>query len=127
MADLWGHKRFVCWSMILTTPFLVIFVYGGGPMAFVVLALAGMLFISTFSVTIVMAQAILPCRLGMASGLMVGFAVGTGGIGVTFLGMIADHWGIPAAMKAILILPVIGFFLSLLIQYPPKPRRDQNH
>jgi MFS transporter, FSR family, fosmidomycin resistance protein len=126
MADLWGHKRFVSWTMLLTLPFLFVFVYGDGFAAFVMLALAGMLFISTFSVTIVMAQTILRYRLGMASGLMVGFAVGTGGIGVTFLGMIADHWGVPAAMKAILILPVIGFFLSLLIQYPPRARQNQN-
>jgi FSR family fosmidomycin resistance protein-like MFS transporter len=111
--------------MLLTLPFLFAFVYGGGSAAFVMLALAGMLFISTFSVTIVMAQTILRYRLGMASGLMVGFAVGTGGIGVTFLGMIADHWGVPVAMKAILILPLVGFFLSLLIQYPPRAKHNE--
>jgi FSR family fosmidomycin resistance protein-like MFS transporter len=127
MADLWGHKRFVSWTMLLTLPFLFAFVYGGGSAAFVMLALAGMLFISTFSVTIVMAQTILRYRLGMASGLMVGFAVGTGGIGVTFLGMIADHWGVPVAMKAILILPLVGFFLSLLIQYPPRAKHNEDH
>jgi FSR family fosmidomycin resistance protein-like MFS transporter len=125
MADLWGHKRFLSCSMILTIPFLLIFVYGGGPTAIVALALAGMLFISTFSVTIVMAQTILPYRLGMASGLMVGFAVGTGGIGVTFLGMIADHWGVPVAMKSILLLPLVGFVLSLFVQYPPRAKHDE--
>jgi FSR family fosmidomycin resistance protein-like MFS transporter len=56
----------------------------------------------------------------MASGLMVGFAVGTGGVGVTLLGTIADRWGVPVAMNAILILPLIGFVLTLLIKYPPK-------
>jgi FSR family fosmidomycin resistance protein-like MFS transporter len=50
---------------------------------------------------------------------MVGFAIGTGGIGVTLLGMIADMGGVPLAMKTIFILPLIGFGFSLLLKYPP--------
>ena len=91
-----------------------------GPLLYVILALSGMILISSFGVTVVMAQAMLPQRLGMSSGLMVGFAIGTGGIGVTLLGTIADRWGVPMALKTILVLPLIGFVLSLFIQYPPK-------
>ena len=69
-------------------------------------------------------QTLLPQRLGMASGLMVGFSVGTGGVGVTLLGVIADAWGVPAAMNSMLILPILGFILSLLVDYPPK-RTDE--
>lgn len=43
--------------------------------------------------TTVMAQALLPQHLGMASGMMVGFSMSAGGIGVTLLGTIADTWG----------------------------------
>jgi MFS transporter, FSR family, fosmidomycin resistance protein len=73
--------------------------------------------ISTFSVTIVMAQKLLPNRLGVASGLLVGFAIGTGGLGVTLLGVIADNLGVPAALESIMILPFIGFILSLIVRY----------
>jgi MFS transporter, FSR family, fosmidomycin resistance protein len=45
-------------------------------------------------------------------------------VGVTLLGMIADAWGVPAAMKSILILPILGFILSLLLHYPP-PKTDE--
>jgi MFS transporter, FSR family, fosmidomycin resistance protein len=83
----------------------------------VVLGLQGMLMISTFSVTIVMAQKLLPNRLGVASGLMVGFAIGTGGIGVTLLGVVADNFGVPFALESIMILPFIGFILSLIVRY----------
>ena len=48
--------------------------------------------------------------------------IGTGGIGVTILGVIADHWGVPAALKSIMVLPVAGLILSLPIGYPAKPR-----
>jgi FSR family fosmidomycin resistance protein-like MFS transporter len=64
-----------------------------------------------------MAQRLLPKRLGVASGLMVGFAIGTGGIGVTLLGLVADRFGVPAALESIMILPAIGFLLSLIVQY----------
>lgn len=76
-----------------------------------------MLMISTFSVTIVMAQRLLPNKLGVASGLMVGFAIGTGGIGVTLLGIVADAYGVPVALKSICILPLVGFLLSLVVRY----------
>ena len=41
-----------------------------------------------------------------------------GGLGVTLLGIIADHFGIPLALKAIMLLPLIGLGLSLAIRYP---------
>jgi len=83
-----------------------------------VLILVGMTLISTFTVTIVMAQRLLPQRLGVASGLMVGFAIGAGGFGVTLLGVVADHFGVTAALKTILALPLAGLGLALLIRYP---------
>ncbi len=118
LADLWGHKKFLAATMIATFPLLLYFSNSGGWMAFVTFGISGMVLISTFSVTVVMAQTLLPQRLGIASGLTAGFSVGTGGIGVTFLGIIADHWGVPTALKSILIFPLIGFGLSLLLKYP---------
>lgn len=120
LADRWGHKEFVSGTMLLASPLLFIFHHAEGLIAFVALGAAGMVLIATFSVTVVMAQTILPRHLGVASGLMVGFAIGTGGIGVTLLGVIADMGGVPLAMKTIFILPIIGFGLSLLLKYPPK-------
>ena len=119
LADRWGHKQLVSVTMILVTPMLLIFHYTDGLIAFVSLGIAGMALIATFSVTVVMAQTVLPHHLGMASGLMVGFAIGTGGIGVTLLGMIADMGGVPLAMKTLFVLPLIGFGLSLFLKYPP--------
>jgi FSR family fosmidomycin resistance protein-like MFS transporter len=124
LADRWGHKNFLLISLILTFPILLLFYNTTGLMAFVVLGIAGMVLISSFALTTVMAQGLLPQHLGMASGLMVGFAIGTGGIGVTLLGTIADIWGVPMAMKTIFVLPLIAFGLGLLVKYPPpsKPR-----
>jgi len=116
LADRWGNRRFLLITMIVLTPLLILFYTMGGLIAFVCLGIAGMLLISTITVTTVMAQALLPHHLGMVSGLMIGFAVGVSGIGVILLGVIADTWGVPVAMKAIILLPVIGFLVTLPVK-----------
>jgi FSR family fosmidomycin resistance protein-like MFS transporter len=118
LADRWGHKRFLSISLISSFPLLLLFYYSSGWMAFILLGAAGMVLISTFALTTVMGQALLPQHLGIASGMMVGFTISAGGIGVTLLGAIADNWGVPMAIKAIFALPLIAFGLSLLVKYP---------
>jgi FSR family fosmidomycin resistance protein-like MFS transporter len=101
----------------VTLPAFFLPVVQNSILLFFVLGLEGMLLISTFSVTIVMAQKLLPHKLGVASGLLVGFAIGTGGIGVTLLGLVADHFGVPAALRSIMIIPLMGFIMSLFLRY----------
>jgi FSR family fosmidomycin resistance protein-like MFS transporter len=119
-ADRWGHRFFVRISLFLSTITLPLFFVPfvqNSYLLFVVLGLQGMLLVSTFSVTVVMAQKLLPRRLGVASGLMTGFAIGTGGIGVTLLGVVADNFGVPVALESIMLLPFMGFVLSLMLRY----------
>ncbi len=118
LADRWGHKRYLMLSMFLSALILPLIFITDGYMLFAVLGFLGMTMISTFSVTVVMAQQLLPKNLGVASGLMVGFAIGAGGICVTLLGVIADHFGVPVALKSIMILPFVGFLLSAILRYP---------
>ncbi len=119
-ADRWGHRFFVSLSMLLSTVTLPLFflpIVQNGFLVFFVLGLEGIFLISTFSVTIVMAQKLLPHKLGIASGLLVGFAIGTGGIGVTLLGLVADHFSVPVALRSIMIIPLTGFIVSLFLRY----------
>jgi FSR family fosmidomycin resistance protein-like MFS transporter len=118
LADRWGHKRYLMLSMFASSLILPLIFVVDGYMLFFVLGFLGMTLISTFTVTVVMAQQLLPKNLGVASGLMVGFAIGAGGICVTLLGVIADHFGVPVALKSIMILPAAGFLLSTLLRYP---------
>jgi FSR family fosmidomycin resistance protein-like MFS transporter len=121
LADRWGHKKFLSISLLLSFPLLLLFYYySSGIMAFILLGISGMVLISTFALTTVMGQALLPQHLGIASGMMVGFTISAGGIGVTLLGAIADTWGVPMAIKAIFALPLIAFGLALLVKYPLK-------
>ena len=130
LADRWGHKKFLLITLIVSFPLLLLFYYSSGLMAFMFLGMAGMVLISSFALTTVMGQALLPQYLGMASGMMVGFTISAGGVGVTLLGAIADTWGVPMAIKAVFVLPLIAAALTLLVKYPlpltlPSPRRGE--
>jgi FSR family fosmidomycin resistance protein-like MFS transporter len=118
LADRWGHKKYLSGSLLLSFPLLLLFYHSSGSMVFILLGMSGLVLISSFALTTVMAQILLPQHLGIASGMMVGFSISAGGVGVTLLGVIADHWGVPMAIKTIFVLPLIAFFLSLLVKYP---------
>lgn len=120
LADRWGPRRFMVAVFVLATPLTFGFLLTRGILAFLFLAAAGFVLISTFSVSVVLGQAYLPKHLGMASGLIVGFAIGTGGLGVALLGWLADHWGLPLALGVTAAMPFVGFLAALFL---PEPRR----
>jgi FSR family fosmidomycin resistance protein-like MFS transporter len=126
LADRWGYRFFISLTMaVAALTFPLIFFLEGFPLLLsVTLFWLGMVLVSTFSVTVVMSQKLLPGNLGIASGLTTGFAIGAGGIGVTLLGVVADRFGVPFALKSIFIFPIVGFILTLLLKYPV--RREQN-
>ncbi len=130
LADRWGHKKLLITTLALSFPFLLLFYftlfhYGSGPLVFILIGISGMVLISTFALTTVMGQALLPHNLGMASGMMVGFTISAGGMGVTLLGVIADTWGVPIAIKTIFALPLLAFILGLLVKYPLKKKTEK--
>jgi FSR family fosmidomycin resistance protein-like MFS transporter len=120
LADRFGHRRMLFTSIALQIPLVFLFLRSSGWPVFVVAALLGGTIVSTFSVTIVMAQELFPKRMATASGAIAGFAIGTGGVGVTLLGAVADRYGVPAATHTINVLPAIGALLALLLPLPWK-------
>ena len=119
IADRFGVRRFTLIVFMMSTPLAVAFFFVSGVWSFVVLGLFGFVLISTFTVTVVLAQAYMPGNLGMASGLVVGFAMGAGGVGVTAMGWVADHWSVTIALWICALMPVAAFLLSILL--PPIP------
>ncbi|MDW7712173.1 MAG: MFS transporter [Deferrisomatales bacterium] len=115
LADRWGHRRYLVGSLALASLLFPLAVAARDTAQFLALGVFGAVLISTFTVTVVMAHELLPRNRGVASGLVVGLAIGTGGIGVTLLGMVADRFGVPAALHAIGALPVAGLALGLLL------------
>lgn len=121
IADRWGERRVVIWTMLLAAPLVTVFLWRRGDwIAVLCLMAAGFVLVSSFSVTIALAQAYLPRRLGMAAGLIVGFAIGTGGVGVALLGWVADGWGLMTTLTLTAVMPLGGFAAALFL---PDPRR----
>jgi FSR family fosmidomycin resistance protein-like MFS transporter len=121
IADRWGPRRFMRWVFLAAIPFGLVFLHTSGALAFAVLGLYGAVLTSSFSVSVVLGQAYLPRNAGMASGLIVGFAIGAGGLGVTALGWIADRWGLPAALTLSALMPLAGFATARFLP-PPRDR-----
>jgi FSR family fosmidomycin resistance protein-like MFS transporter len=120
VADRVGVRRYVVSVFLLAIPLAVGFLFvTGGPLVFVLLALLGFVLVSTFTVSVVLGQAYLPKHPGMASGLIVGFAIGAGGLGASVLGWVADHWGLTAALGISAVMPLAGFLVALFL---PDPR-----
>src|SRR5713101_5025391 len=119
ISDRIGHRRYMVGVFFLTPPLAVAFLLVSGMWTFVLLAALGSVLVSTFTVSVVLGQAYMPRNLGMASGLIVGFAIGAGGVGATALGWVADHWGLSTALWISALTPVLGCLLALTL---PEPR-----
>jgi FSR family fosmidomycin resistance protein-like MFS transporter len=72
---------------------------------------------SSFSITIVMAHEIMHRHVGTVSGIMIGFAVGIGGLGVLVTGLIADAAGIGASLHLLIGLLVLAGVLTRFVPY----------
>jgi FSR family fosmidomycin resistance protein-like MFS transporter len=119
ISDRVGHRRYMVSVFFLAAPLAVAFLLVSGAWTFVLLAALGFVLVSTFTVSVVLGQAYMPRNLGMASGLIVGFAIGAGGVGATALGWVADHWGLSSALWISALMPILGCALSLTL---PEPR-----
>lgn len=124
-ADRWGMKTVIIISMALQGPLLYLFLHLGGVWSLVCITLTGLALVSTFAVTLVYGQELLPGRVGLASGLMIGFAVGMGGVGTPLIGYIADHWGLFNALRAIMVLPVACLVLAFFLPRDAAAARER--
>lgn len=122
VADRVGTRAVFAGSMALVGPLLVVFLLAGVAGAFAAIALIGAVTISTFSVSVVIAQDLLPRRLGLASGVTLGLSIGLGGVGAVLLGLIADAQGIRAALEWLLVLPPLTCLLALTLPRPARGR-----
>jgi FSR family fosmidomycin resistance protein-like MFS transporter len=118
LADRFGYKRTVLISFLLTPPFLFLFFYTTGTLSLIFFAFAGLFIISSNSVTMAMGQAFMPRNVAMASGLILGLAMGVGGIATTVFGWLADQFGIPFTLQATFFLPFVASVVFYFIPYP---------
>jgi MFS transporter, FSR family, fosmidomycin resistance protein len=114
-ADRIGLRTVLLAANLVICPLMLVFVIVGGVPGAVALAFVGVAVIGTFGITMVMAQNYLPSRIGMASGLSIGFSIGLGGIAAVILGGIADSIDLRTALYVSSAAPVVAVMLTLLL------------
>ena len=114
LADRFGNRRIILFSMIGCLPFLALFFLTTGPMSIIGLSLAALILLFTVPVNVVMAQDLVPSQVGTVSALMMGFAWGMAGfIFIPLTGWVADHSSLRLALGMLSVFPVAGIALSL--------------
>jgi FSR family fosmidomycin resistance protein-like MFS transporter len=114
-ADRFGPRPVLLWCTAAAAPLIAIFLLSPKPLAFLSIGLVGFVIVGTFAVTIVLGHEYLPGRLGTASGITLGAAIGVGGALAPILGALADAHGIEATMWTVAALPLLGLVLALTL------------
>jgi len=120
LSDQVGRHQVMATSLLMFPILMAGALATEGPLQWPLLAIAGVMLLASFSVTVVCAQELLPKRLGLASGLTLGLAFGAGGVGVGLSGLLADAFGLRVSVWILLALPGIAGLLALMLS--PTPR-----
>lgn len=108
LSDQVGSRKVIVSSLVITVPLLFWMIRAEGPGLWVVTGLAGATMAASFSTLTIKAQEMLPENVGMASGLVLGFAMGVGGLGTWPAGIMAESLGIFQTLSILAFLPLLA-------------------
>jgi FSR family fosmidomycin resistance protein-like MFS transporter len=113
LADRFGRLRVLAASLLIAAPLQLVFLAlpAGSLGSIAALWAGGATITASFSITVVLAQELWFERRALASGVIVGFAFGVGGLLVPLVGTLADRFGLPAALQALAALPLLALAL----------------
>jgi MFS transporter, FSR family, fosmidomycin resistance protein len=120
ISDRYGRKEFMVFGLAASIPAFCLFFFTTGLLSIIGILLFGFALWSTFAVAIAMSHELLPENVGLASGIMLGLAIGFGGLGVAVNGLIADHYSLAAALGTIPVPIAAAVLLMVLLPYPWK-------
>ncbi|MBI2953960.1 MAG: MFS transporter [Chloroflexi bacterium] len=118
ISDYFSAKWLTTISLAITTIVLAVALETTGVISVALFTISGLFLLASFPVTIVMAQRILPTRQALASGLMLGFTIGLGGLGGSGTGWLIDNYGMQTAMLSLVALALLGTLF--MISYKDK-------
>jgi len=114
IADRFGRRNLMFFSMVGAAPFALFVPFAPESWLFPLLALNGFIMSSSFAVTVVYAQSLMPGKIGLVSGLITGLAFGLGGVGALSIGGLIDIFGISLIIQLCGLLPLLGLLTYLL-------------
>jgi FSR family fosmidomycin resistance protein-like MFS transporter len=121
LADRWGRRTMLrCGFGMATILLPLLLTMTGTTSATVMLVFLAVAFYMPSSILVVLGQAYLPHRVGVASGVTLGLGVSVGGMVAPLLGMVADSYSVEAVLLVLEAILVIAVVLSLTL--PPAHR-----
>ena len=126
VADRWGARNVIVWSLLRSVPFLVAAPLQSGWTFVALVSIGGFLLQSTLPVNVTFGQLIAPISAATVSSLMMGFAWGVGGLVVPFVGLLADRIGIERTLVIMAFMPIAAAACALplpsgkLVHTPPR-------
>ena len=121
LSDRFGRKIVIVGSSLIFPLLAAALLLVQGPWLWLFAGASGAALLASFSVTIVLAQELLPDNLGLASGLILGLGFGTGGLGAALTGSLADRFGLDAAFWVLAMAPLLSIPLVALIKVGKEP------
>ena len=112
-ADRYGARRIIALSLVCSVPFLFLASLSDGWTFVALVAVGGFFLQSTLPVNVTFGQALAPVSAATVSSLMMGFAWGSGGLSVPFVGMVADRIGIEATLRGLALVPLAAAALAM--------------
>jgi FSR family fosmidomycin resistance protein-like MFS transporter len=116
LSDRLGRRRVIAVSMLIYPALASLMILSKGVWIWLLAGASGAALLASFAVTIVLAQELLPRYLGLASGLILGLAFGTGGLGTAVSGFLADKIGLYQVAWILALAPVLGAVLTIFIK-----------
>jgi FSR family fosmidomycin resistance protein-like MFS transporter len=115
LSDRIGFKPVFYGAHLLTTPAIYAMLNMPGNWLYINAFITGAFALATLPLGVALAQKLAPKGKSMASSLMMGFALGTGGVLTPMTGKLADMFSIAPVLNVIAILPVLTMALIYLL------------
>lgn len=120
LSDRIGRRIVIAASMLVYPILAGLLIVAGEPWLWLLSVVSGAALLASFSVTIVLAQELLPRHVGLASGLVLGLSFGTGGLGTALSGYLADMIGLHQTAWVLALAPLLCALLVLFIRTTPR-------
>lgn len=123
LSDRIGRRWVIAGSLFLTVPLVLAMLRSEGAVLWLVTGLAGAAILGPFAVLTVRAQEMLPQNVGMASGLLLGFSMGVGGLAMSPISLLAERLGLFETLELLAFLPLVSALLAMTLRDQPPGRR----
>lgn len=116
LSDRVGYVRILRITQLCLFPAVALFVAAGNPwLSAALLIPVSFCIYASYSPMVILGQTYLARNLGFSAGITLGVSRSAGGIALPLVGLIADHWGLNAALLCLLVPVAVGIVSACML------------